>query len=171
MPSLLVRVLLFLSSYFPLTLIFAVQLLLRNRPEWAAAALTLGTIGLLGISIYLRVARTLNPITIKVEIVRRRDGEAMSYIVSYLLPFLTMSSGSIGDAIGLVIFLIVLGILYINSDMIHINPMLNVAGWHVYEVEMAGGEIGTLISKRRVRRGKDASVVQMGQDIYLEPER
>lgn len=171
MPSLLIRVLLFLSSYFPLSLIFAVQLYLKDRPLWAIAALSTGTLGLGGLWIYLVAVRKLNPISVKVEAVLRRDGEAMSYIVTYLLPFLALPSGDVGQSIGLAIFLFVLGVLYINSDMIHINPVLNLVGWHIYEADLANGQTCTLVARRRIRRGNDIKVVEIGQDLYLEARR
>ncbi|HFD87403.1 MAG TPA: hypothetical protein ENJ35_06990 [Gammaproteobacteria bacterium] len=92
----------------------------------------------------------------------------MSYIVTYLLPFIALPSGDLASGISLGIFLIVLAILYVNSDMLHINPMLNLAGWHIYEVTLEKGEIFTLIAKVRVRKDMDLKVTQMGDWIYLE---
>lgn len=168
MPSLLIRLLLFLSSYFPLAVIFSVQLYLQQHQRWALVCLLAGLAGLVGLASFIRVSTRINPENITIASVSRRDGEAMSYIVTYLLPFIALPSGDLASGISLGIFLIVLAILYVNSDMLHINPMLNLAGWHIYEVTLEKGEIFTLIAKVRVRKDMDLKVTQMGDWIYLE---
>jgi len=168
MPSLLIRFLLCLSSYFPLAAIFAVQFYFKGHLWAAVAALAVGTVGLVGIVVYLRVAKRLNTMRVTIQSVSRRDGEAMSYIVSYLLPFIALPSGDAASIASLGVFLFVLVVLYMNSDMMHINPMLNLAGWHVYEIALSDGETRTLISKKRARKGRQAKTIQMGDDILLE---
>lgn len=167
MPSLLIRLLLFLSSYFPLAVIFFV--LLRNaKPLVAWSLLALGLIGLVGMVLYFLAVRRLNPLRVQISSISRRDGEAMSYIVTYLLPFLAAPFGDFDQAVGLAVFFGVLAVLYVNSDMIHINPMLNLLGYHIYDVELENGEVRSLIAKRRIRRGQQAAVVSAGSDVLLE---
>jgi len=168
MPNILIRFLLCLSSYFPLAAIFALQFFFRGYCWSAIAALAVGIVGLLGITVYLHVVSRLNPMSVTIQSVSRRDGEAMSYIVTYLLPFIALPSSDVTAIASLGVFLFVLIVLYMNSDMMHINPMLNLAGWHVYEIALSDGEIRMLISKRRARKGRMAKTIQMGDDILLE---
>lgn len=168
MPSFLIRLLLCLSSYFPLAVIFAVQFYMKGHCWVAIAILAVGTLGLIGVSIYIALARRLNTITLEVERISRRDGDAMSYIVSYILPFIALPSRNPADVISLGVFLLVLGVVYINSGMMHINPMLNLAGWHVYEVTLKNGETAAFLSRRHIRKDKNISVVRMDDNIYLE---
>ncbi len=168
MPSILIRILLCLSSYFPLAAICAVQFFFNGKRYAGIAVLAIGTLGLIGITIYLKVARRLNPISLNVQSVSRRDGEAMSYIVSYLLPFIALPTANPANIISLAVFLLALMVLYINSGMIHINPMLNLAGWHVYEATFENGDTAALLSRRRIRRGRDIRIIKMDDDIYLE---
>lgn len=131
-------------------------------------ALAIGALGLIGMIAYLLTARFLNSMRVKVESVTRRDGEAMTYVVSYMLPFIALISGDTASTIGLAIFLFVLFVLYMNSDMMHINPMLNLGGWHIYEITLEDGEIRALISRSRIRKGQEPNVIQMADDILLE---
>jgi hypothetical protein len=171
MPSLFVKILLFLSSYFPLTLIFAVQLYWKNKPGLALLSLGIGALGVIGIAIYLCAVKKLNPVSISIVSRTRRDAEAMSYIVTYLLPFIVLPSSNPGDSIGLGIFLIMLCVLYVNSGMIHINPTLNLAGWHIYDVTLDSGESCTLLTRCRVRKGRQIAVVDINDGIYLEVKK
>ncbi len=57
-----------------------------------------------------------------------RDGDVMSYIVTYLLPFLAVKLNDPTDLISIGIVFIVIGLLYVNSNMIHTNPVINIGG-------------------------------------------
>ncbi len=54
--------------------------------------------------------------------------------------------------------------------MIQINPMLNLAGYHMYEIKVQDGGFHSLITKRRVVLGDTLEVVKAGEDILVEKE-
>ena len=167
MASMPARFLLFLSSYFPLAAIFFI--LFIGKQQWVAISiLSIGLLGLVGMASYLRAVQKLGPIQVKVKEIQRRDAEAMSYIVSYLIPFLAVPFNGWEQGFALSIFFVVLGILYVNSNMIHINPMLNLAGYHLYEITLEDDAVHSLITFRRIVRGEKLSVVKVGDDILLE---
>lgn len=168
MASLGVRILLFLSSYFPLCAIFAV-LLWKDHFPYAISAIGIGLAGLLGLVLYLRSIQRIGAKPVTLEEVRRQDNEAMSYIVTYLLPFLGTAFSSWRQGVALAIFFLMLGFLYVNSNMIHINPMLNAFRYHLYEITLSDGSVRTLIShRRRVHHGSTIRVVQVGDDLVIE---
>lgn len=167
MPNVGGRLLLFLSSYFPLTLVIFFLLLNKHwKTSWGV--LIGGTACFLTLLIYLKSLRTRAPIRVKVAEFKRRDGEVMSYIASYLIPFLTFSFSGWEQIVSLVIIFIVLGIIYVNSNMIQINPMLNVLGYSLYEVTLEGGSVHSLITRQRPSRGQNLSVAKIGDDILME---
>jgi hypothetical protein len=92
----------------------------------------------------------------------------MSYLVTYVVPFLALPSDSWERVVALVLFFLMLSILYVNSNMIHVNPMLNALGYHVYEVTLSDGDICTLVTRRRVRRGGSLEITKLGEDLFLE---
>ncbi len=170
MPNVITRVLLFLSSYFPLALIFFLLLVEKHR-ELAISILLIGILGLSGMTLYLRAVSRLAPMAIHVAGVQRRDGDAMSYIVSYLIPFLAIPFSRWQEAAALTMFIVVLGILYVNSNMIHINPMLNLFGYHLYEITLPDGGIHSLIARHRVVRNATLHVITVGEGILLEKSK
>jgi hypothetical protein len=171
MPSLFVRFLLFLSSYFPLTMIFAAQLFWKDYRGLAWLSVGFGVAGILGVILLLWPSTKLQPHSIRVKSWARRDSEAMSYIVTYLLPFVALPTIDGGGGIGLGIFLFMLCVLYVNSGMIHINPTLNLAGWHIYEVVLENDDSYTLITRCRVRKGREIKVIDLDDNIYLEVKK
>jgi hypothetical protein len=67
-----------------------------------------------------------------------------------------------------VVFFVTLAVIYVNSQMIHINPMLNLAGFHLYEIGTEDGSDSYVISRRRIRRGTTVNVISLTDDIYFE---
>lgn len=168
MPNLFTRLLLFLSSYAPLFLIISVRGWKESKhlAEGLAAVAAISTIALF---VFLYVVSKLAPGKINVSSVNSRDGDAMSYIVTYLLPFLAVKLNDLSDVLSLAIVFGVIGLLYVNSNMIYTNPILNIIGFHVFEIEDADGKTSALISKRSyIRTGSEVNVVSIGDYVLLE---
>ena len=170
MPSLLLRIMLFVSSYFPLSLIMFLLLLAAHQPLWGITALLVGTAGVGALLFYMfSLAPRLAPIRVKITGYRSRDDQVMAYIVGYLLPFLTLPGGSWEQAVALMLFLGLLGWLYIHSALLFINPVLSVLGFHLYDISVEGSEESlSLLARHRVGRGEELSVIALGDGIVLE---
>jgi hypothetical protein len=99
----------------------------------------------------------------------RKDSEVMSYIATYLIPFVTFSLDTWVQMGALFIFVVVLLILYVNSNMIYINPMLNLFGYHLYEVTIEHSKHPYYyIAHKRLIRDDDIHFVYVSDDILLE---
>jgi hypothetical protein len=170
MPSTFVKTLLFLSSYFPLFAILTLLSFSKNR----MAAYTFAGAGIVSwaaLESYLWYARTrVNPETLNLRSSQRRDSEILSYIVTYLIPFMADFSKPPIELAALGIFFVVIGFLYVNSNMIHINPMLNLRGYHLFEVELDDGSSHSVLTKTRLRNGISIKAVAIGEHVYLQKE-
>jgi len=169
MPTVLIRSMLFLSSYFPLALIFFF-LFVEQQPIWSIAVLAISLSGLVIMGLYFfYFAPRLGSIQQRITALQRRDGDVMGYIASYLLPFVAIPFGGWQQAVALLIFVVVLGIVYVNSNMIHINPMLNLIGYHVYEITLEHSEAPhSLITRRRIAAGETIHLIDIGDGIFLD---
>jgi hypothetical protein len=157
---------LFLSSYVPLFLILLV-LYWGTQPVVAYAAVALmlgGALGLLGLWLWVRRTKA-SPL--EVAAVERQDPEVLGYLVVYLFPFLDLPLGTPrGQAVGLLLFLVV-GLLYVHSAMLHVNPTLAVLGVHVYEVESTRGKRHTVITRAdRLLPGDELDAVDLERGIH-----
>ena len=167
MPSILTRLHLFLSSYFPLSLIYFMMLVPEHKYV-ATGILMAGTWGLFWMLIYLRKAQTLGSFQVKIAAFHRLDAEAMAYIVTYIIPFLEIPLHGGREGAAIAVFFVVLGILFVYSNMIHVNPMLNLLGYHLYEITTEDGGVHSLLTRRSIRRRETIEVVRIGDDILLE---
>lgn len=165
-PSVLARLCLFISSYFPLACI-VVLLFWSTQRILCGVVIALATIALTGMILFMHYAGSLAPSSVQVHRVQRIDAEATSYIVTYVIPFLALPSDSWQHGLALIVLYAVLGVLYVTADLIHINPMLNLMGYHLYEVGLTDGGEYALITRKRIRRGERLRVCPIGDGILL----
>jgi hypothetical protein len=176
MPSLPVRLLLFISSYFPLAVILCIFLLDPQHPWLIAghvAAVVILGVGLLGLVIMVLYVKAIAPARVafheKITDLERHDGDVMSYIASYVVPFVTFTLGGWQQISALVIFLLLLLVIYVSSNMIYVNPMLTLFGYHLYEIKIENSASSHyLITNQHIMRNKSVRVVKIGDEAFLE---
>lgn len=171
MANVVIRLVLFLSSYAPLLLIVAIRNYSLHRGfSWSLVGLAL--LSLLVLFGYLRLASSLSPHNLTVKSATSKDGDAMSYIITYIFPFLDAPLNDAAKAASLVLLFLVLGILYVNSNLIYTNPILNLCGYHVFQIETTDGKISALITRRAyIPSGADIDASPLGEYVLLENKR
>jgi hypothetical protein len=173
-PTILVRCILFLCSYAPLTLIVCV-LQYGVWPLWVLALLA-GVVGIgsmLGTLLYLGWMRRGNSVyERKVERFDSHDEDVMTYIATYIIPFVTFPLAAPKQVIALVFFLLVLLVIYVRSNMIYVNPILSLSGYHLYEIEIEHvASKRYYIARKPLERGHNIRFVLLSDDIFLESVR
>ena len=160
---------LFFCSYFPLILIFSI-LLWRTQSYWSIGLLTLSLVSLLITFLYMSRRKRIGGVSqAKITGVEKRDENVVSYIASYLIPFVTFPLDKPEQIAALLVFVGVLLILYINSNMIYINPMFNLVGYHLYEITIESDQMSHyLIARQGIRPNKMLYFVEISNSVYLE---
>ncbi len=168
--NILVRCILFLCSYFPLFAILFV-LLGGDQPVLAWIFLGVGLFGLvMTVLFFTAIVFKRSPIRGEITSRHARGSEIMGYIASYIVPFVTFSLGSVRQIIALVIFIAILGVVYIfSNDMVRINPMFNLFGYRLYEVTSDQAKDSfALITRRRVKCGDKVLLIKVDNGIFWE---
>lgn len=103
--------------------------------------------------IFFLAKNKLEVIPVEIVNIKPADNEIMSYIIIYLLP---LANGVIGDFnIPVLVFIIIFFFFVIAStNSYHFNPLMNIIGFHFYEVEVKGGITYVLLSKKNIRISK-----------------
>lgn len=167
MTNIPVRCMLFVSSYFPLSLIFAILLFYSNL-VLAITILVIGVAGLVVLWQYIYMAHEKTAFLDEVTELQKRDGEVLSYIASYLVPFATFQLSGWQQGTAIVIFILVLLLVYVNSNMIYINPMLNLRGYHLYEVRIRTSKVPLhLITRYEVELEQPIRYIRLSDGIIL----
>lgn len=143
----LIKWVLFFIAYYPLFLIIAVKnshfftrlhnlnrsILSDSFTLVIIAGIILYLLLLLFISTQNRASRT----EIKIENVKDMSHEALSYILTYLIAFMQLNLTSFKDLLCIIILLVIIGVIYTSSNLLHINPIIYLVGYSIYDVEVA----------------------------------
>jgi hypothetical protein len=81
--------------------------------------------------------------------VTRLDKEALAFLVTYALPLVSSGSGSTISGLGLFAFVVLVGIVLVQLQILHVNPLLGLLGFHFYEIERVDGDTALVISRSR----------------------
>ena len=165
MAGLLVRLRLFISSYAPLFAILAVRF---HDSKLEVACALIATLGAASLLLLLRAVGRIQPDPHRIETVADRGAEVAGYLTTYLLPFLTVTEPSARDIAAYVLFLAVVGIVYVQSDMVQINPLLYLFGYRVFAVTTRDGWSGILISRSQPRPGRAVLASRLQNTLALE---
>jgi len=135
---------------------------IRQRADWSWIGwLAAGVIGLEETWRILRNRRRVGGDSVTLVTVHERGGEVAGYLAAYLLPFL----GGVAegwDWAAYAVFFVVLLAVFMQSDLILLNPTLYVVGWRVFSGELAENPGDTLlIGRARPHVGDRVTVVAL----------
>lgn len=163
------RVLLFISSYAPLG---ALYFLLYVGHDNLVAFVALGIAATSSLLLWLLLRLWQRDVAVTSDIVlesRKPGAEVMAYIATYLLPFLGFSLTSLRNLAILALYLVILGYLYVTTDMLRVNPTLNIVlRYGVYEVALREHGSVWLIARGDVRRGRHILVAALESNLVIE---
>jgi len=131
--------LIFLSAYSPLSIIFLIQDFDLEKKELMHATIVWSIIGVSIISCILtwtaiRFLRMSSP-PIIVKSVSNRSGELINYSIPYMISFFVMDLGNLKLLLSFGFFMFIMYVLTMKTHNIFINPMLAVMGYNIYDVK------------------------------------
>jgi hypothetical protein len=142
----------------------------RNR-DTLVVAVSLVALAILPVVVLLVLLGTYSgakgpPLSIRHAV--PKDAEVLSYITTYLIPFFELDLSKATDLVTLLVFLTVLGIVYVNSSMILVNPVLSLRGYRAWSVTDSGGHEFMLVTTRRPKPGDVREPIKVGDYLRLE---
>lgn len=158
-----IKIPLFLSSYFPLWLIFLGTLFLDPRYEIltkppaenqlvVAAAITFAVIIAASLGILraqlLQTEKGNNPRPIAIKDKEDITSGYILYIATYVIPFVADNFLEPYRIYMLIVMMATIGALYIRGNLFHINPTLNMFGYRLYKVQDVHDNKLLILSRR-----------------------
>lgn len=96
--------------------------------------------------------------------------EHLTFLATYVVPLISFDFGSGRQMIVLALLLIVMGVIYIKTDLFYANPSLALMGFHIYKVD---GNFKTglresiiLICRSKLVEGQKVSYIKLDDRIY-----
>lgn len=138
----LFKLLMFISSYFPLYIILIFTILPFENLRWTEI---LGNKKLFIVIIVLIILLVISFIPliyifvcernsmIEAKSVKQMNSETLSYLVTYIVPMLAIDINEIKTLVANALLFLLIGYLYIRSNLLHINILFLIFGWNIYE--------------------------------------
>lgn len=173
------KLLFFISSYFPLIVI----LIVNSNFSFEKSVINFGIASLsiyltlfmliisLAFLLWILFGRKVNPTKINIINVENKTSETLSYILPYVVAFYQVDFSNPKNIMIFIFIFITIFAVYVNSNLIAINPTLAILGYKIFIVESRKGENAYIISKRTIfstERSIRASLIL--SNIYIEKE-
>lgn len=168
MPTAALRGVLFVSAYAPLLFLFA--LLDSFGRGWASiACAALGGLSVLLLLLAWRVLSGQARTRLELAESRPRDNDVIGFFATYVVPFAAAQDSNRNARLALLLFLIIVGGLYLRADLFYVNPLLALAGIRVFEGATTTGRPVLLLTRRRFLPQQDTVyAAQISGYVYLE---
>lgn len=164
------RVAMFLSSYAPLFVLLAY--VNRNCVWTWGVLMAIAAASLVGLVLVMLEKRRERGPELRVAHAKPQDGEVLAYIATYLIPFLGLDLTKSNDIVVFCGFMAVLMLVYVNSNMLLVNPLLSIAGYHAFEITDPDDHVYSLIARRKdLDVGLRIHPAQISRYLRLEVRR
>jgi hypothetical protein len=166
--TLLAQFVLFLSSYAPLFGVFA--LLQTFGSGWTLACVLLAIAGpILLVAVLVVVLVNVAPQSLGVGTSATRDGDAVAYVATYLVPFAALSVSTLREQLALGFFVVLIALLYVRAGLFYVNPLLAVLGYRLFQVVTPSGATVVLIARRSfLASGRSVQARRLSGYVYWE---
>lgn len=165
--TVIAQLILFLSSYVPLFIFMTILNTFGTvSGEIATAILSIGSLIIL---LYiLRHTKRLAPQELKIRTTKSRDGDVITYIVTYILPFTLTNPQNGREKITLILLIALISFLYIKSQLFYINPILALIGYRLFQITTERSTSILITQKGFIATPAILNVYRLSNFIYLE---
>lgn len=165
--------LMFVSSYFPLALIFIIKDLdnatfLPMHP--IVAAVVVVTVMLACAVVLIAVSKIESGVPVKITKVSNKSGDMFTYTIPYMISFFNFNLGDWKTLLSLFVFMSLMFALADRTQNVFINPVLALAGYGLYDCQFRDGsrEVqGLLISKYDFQLGDICVIERLSNYLYF----
>ena len=137
------------SAFAPLVLVVAL-LRVHEVGLWAWALVAASIAAMVLLVAVLRTAARIQAHTVETTAVRRADERVLGFTGSYLVPTVVVLLGGKdwATAVTTSVLLVLLAVIYVRGGLYHLNPVLALAGFRLYEVTEENGRLTMLLSRQ-----------------------
>lgn len=111
-----------------------------------------------------------NEIPFEVKKLENINYEHLTFLATYVVPLISFDFGSGRQMIVLALLLVVMGVIYIKTDLFYANPSLALLGFHIYRASglFKNGEREgiTLICREKLAENQKVSYIKLDERIY-----
>lgn len=169
-----IKVLLFLTSYIPLYAIVAIKNFEDYRVLSVGLVILSTTLTILVAVVMYRVYQVGGR---RREIIKVEDANRLNleYFIAYVIPFIPDNLVKLDNAISFLIVLFIMGVIYIKSDLIYMNPPLVLVGFNVFKAQARIDEkikdVVIITRKKKRELTNNEELIELGDNVVLGKTR
>jgi len=177
MPAKSIRFLLTLSSIAPIGFVTLAGLLWSGQLQWYYLVV-FGVPMLLGALVAWLICiwamQRVPPTILAVVSVKSADRDALGFLLAYALPIVAIKNvqdlqNFNGGA--LLAFSVLALVVVYRLNLMHVNPLLGLVGFHFYEVLAKSGRTYLYVGKTLGSAGDELKVRMLSADVCLEARK
>lgn len=160
-----IKVFLFLSSFIPL---FGI-IIIRNLdaiPIVVGFGSLIAIVSIVLAIMFFQVSR-ISGKYLNIDRVENANKVSLEYFVVYIVPFLTVDFLALTDLASMAILFGIMAYMYVKSDLIYMNPMLNLFRLNIFKVRLQDGEEVIVISKRKKKDLATEEVIELAENVLI----
>lgn len=174
-PKVWISVLMFISAYSPLFLIFGVRDIDFEHSYKIMHPLAVCIMIVIVIVSIFSLFKTISllkdeDMTVKISSVNNRSTDLFNYSVLYVICFFAIDLSKWGDFISMCIFLLLMLLLTIKTNSVFLNPILSLAGYGLYDVEFEFGGTSNstvILTKQKLMTTQSRKLISISPYLYL----
>ena len=172
-------VLIFLSAYAPLSVIFLIQDFDFAKkelmhPRLVVTILVMSALSCIFLWASVRYLKTSSP-PVTIKSVSNRSGQLFNYSIPYMISFLVIDMGNLNLVLSFAFFMCILYWLTMKTHNVFINPVLAGMGYSLYNVryERNGHDCEDvfLVKGSRLRKNERCRLVEISEQLYVVTQR
>lgn len=163
----LAHLLLVLTSLAPVAFVEAAVALDRHQ-RCLAGALVIATALLVTVCVLLLwgLARRQSDVPKDVTEPVPKESEPLAFLVAYALPLVGAKPDS-GSLLGLGAFVLVMAVAVWQQQLLHMNPLLAILGFHFASAKASDGSQVTIISRTKLLQPGTLRVLRLSESLWV----
>jgi hypothetical protein len=145
--SRIAQVFLAATALAPVLLVWAAASYQTSRAYAAAAVLVAVLLVVICVGLLALAKRELQTDPLVMAKAVRMDKDAVGFLIAYALPLVLSDNATQLPA--LAVFVVIVGLLLVQLQILHVNPLLGMLGFHFYEVELPSSDTALVITRSR----------------------
>ena len=141
-------------------------LALLERNYLPAAAVVLLLISLIFYALFIRLIQGSKEGPYELLEVEDKSSEHLVFLATYVIPLVGFGLETLRQCINLGLTLIVLGFIYVRTNLFYANPTLSLLGFRIYSAKLADGS-ATLITREDMSKGDAVNILHLDRRIYF----
>lgn len=154
------------TALAPVLLVWAAATYADRSLEAVAAVVVALLLVIICVGILAVARRGLQVEPVGIKKATRLDKEALAFLVTYALPLIAQGDDRTNLA-ALAVFVAVVGLVLVQLQILHVNPLLGILGFHFYEIERADGDSALVVSRSRQLPDIGAQGQRLGPALWL----